>query len=73
MKDFPNFLVDMNLEYILYLARKAGMREFFLSLTTSPFKYPEMNPNTREHLRSVFHDDIRQLEKLLNRDLTHWK
>jgi hypothetical protein len=38
MKDFPNFLVDMNLEYLLYLAREVGMRKFFLSFTTSPFR-----------------------------------
>lgn len=73
MKDLPNFLIDMNLGYLLHLARKVGMRKFLLSLTTSSFNYPEMNPNTRLYLRSVFHDDVRQLENLLNRDLSHWK
>jgi len=72
MKDFPNLLIDKNLGYLLHIARMVGMREFFLSLTTSTFIYPEMNPNTRQYLRSVFDDDIRQLEKLLNRDLSQW-
>ena len=72
MKDFPNFLIDRNLGYLLHLARKLGMRKFLLSLTTRPFEYPEMNPNTRLYLRSVFDDDVRQLEKLLNRDLSQW-
>ncbi len=73
MKDFPNLLIDKNLGHLLHMARMVGMREFFFGLTTSPFTYPEMNPNTRQYLRSVFDDDIRQLEKLLNRDLSQWK
>lgn len=73
MKDFPNFLIDRNLGYLLHLARKVGMRKFLLGLTTRPFEYPKMNPNTRQYLRSVFDDDVRQLEKILNRDLSQWR
>ena len=71
MKDIPNFLVDINLEYLLYLARKVEMRKFLLSLTTSQFKYPEMNPDTRVYLRNIFDNHTKNLGKFLDRDLTH--
>ena len=35
--------------------------------------YPDMNPDTRESLRSYFADDIYNLEDLIDRDLQHWK
>lgn len=72
MRDLPTYLIDLNLGLVLHLARRVGLRSLFFRLTTSPFKYPEMDLNTREHLRSVFEGDIRNLEKLLNRDLSHW-
>lgn len=72
MTTLPNFLIDLNLGVLLHLARRIGLRNLFFRLTTSPFKYPEMDLNTREDLRSLFEGDIRNLEKLLNRDLSHW-
>jgi hypothetical protein len=34
--------------------------------------YPDMDPGTRNRLRTVFEEDIRRLESLLDRDLSHW-
>jgi hypothetical protein len=34
--------------------------------------YPEMDPDVRARLRSEFEDEIRGLESLLDRDLSHW-
>jgi hypothetical protein len=35
-------------------------------------KYPPMMPETREKLIEYFHDDIIELGKIHNRDLSHW-
>lgn len=72
MTALPSYLIDLNLGVLLHLARRIGFRSLFFRLTTSSFKYPEMDLNTREHLRRVFEGDIRNLEKLLDRDLSHW-
>ncbi len=33
---------------------------------------PEMNPETREHLKGLYRDDIVKLQDLIDRDLSHW-
>ncbi|MBF0381983.1 MAG: sulfotransferase [Magnetococcales bacterium] len=35
-------------------------------------KRPPLPPQTKEHLQNYFRDDIHLLEKLLNRDFSHW-
>jgi hypothetical protein len=37
------------------------------------FVKEEINPTTGEMLQDFFRTDIGQLEKLLNKDLSHWK
>lgn len=34
--------------------------------------YPEMNSTTKRKLENEFHDDVRSLEELADRDLSHW-
>lgn len=67
------FLIDKKASYLLDVLRKAGFHRLFNRLNTVQIKYPYMNPETRKHLINVFHDDINELEILLNRDLSHWK
>jgi hypothetical protein len=33
---------------------------------------PEMDPAVRADLAALFEDDVRRLETLLGRDLSHW-
>ena len=33
---------------------------------------PEMRPETRERLKSVYRGDIMKLQDLIHRDLSHW-
>jgi len=35
-------------------------------------KYPPMNPKTREYLKELYREDIKKLEKLINKDLSVW-
>lgn len=41
-------------------------------LNAKDLKRPEMNRHTREYLANLYRDDLLKLQKLLNRDLSHW-
>lgn len=66
-------LIDLGLSPLLNLPRKKGFYQAITKMNTAPFKYPEMNPQTRKHLRPVFKIEVSRLEKLLNRDLSRWQ
>ena len=42
------------------------------NLWSKNLKKPVMNEKTRNMLKDIFHDDIINLQYLINRDLTHW-
>ncbi len=72
--DFTHrLLIDLKLSFLPIFLRKIGVTPLIKNLNTVPFKYPDMNPDTRQYLRDTFKDDIRGLETLLNRDLSHWR
>ena len=66
-------LIDLRLSFIMLILRRIRVTNLFMRLNTEPFSYPVMKDETREYLRNVFNDDIRKLEILLNRDLSHWE
>lgn len=41
-------------------------------LNRKPTKRTQLSPQLRAELAGVFHDDVRRLERLINRDLSHW-
>jgi hypothetical protein len=72
LRHFSNLLRDLDQFRLLRFIRSIGIKELIIKLSTTSFKYPEMNPETRQFLRSVFKDDISKLEKLFKLDLSHW-
>ena len=58
------------------LLPKELRRRTRLKVQSTVYKYnlekKEMNPETRERLRKVFHNDILQLQDLIKRDLSSW-
>jgi hypothetical protein len=66
-------LINIKGTYLLHILRKAGIPALFKNLNAVRYKYPEMNRRTRLHLYKVFKDDIKQLERLISRDLSHWE
>jgi len=66
-------LVDLRLGFLSLALRKIGVTRLILKLNTVTINYSEMDLKTREYLRNVFKDDIRELGILLNRDLSHWR
>lgn len=48
------------------------MKEQFLRLNSSDKKSPQMDLATRDNLKKLFREDLVNLEKLINRDLSAW-
>jgi hypothetical protein len=66
-------LIDLRLSFLSLFLREFGVTSLIMRINTVPLKYPNMNPETRQYLRNVFKDDIRELAILSNRDLSHWE
>lgn len=47
--------------------------KFYTLINKKNFNYPPMNKTTRKDLQKIFYNDILELEKLINKDLTNWK
>ncbi len=58
-------------DLILFLKRKNVKGEF--DKMKKPFIRPPMNPETKKYLQDIYQDEINNLEKLINRDLSFWK
>jgi len=51
---------------------RSNLKSSILGYNTVPFKYPEMDPATRQILSDKYQPDIAQFEKIIERDLSHW-
>jgi hypothetical protein len=73
MEYISNLLIERDRSELLRYLRKAGVKKLVLKMGTADYKYPDMKPEARQYLRSIFKEDIAQLESYLNRDLSHWR
>lgn len=73
MRKFASFLVERDQAALLHRMRELGLKKLLLELTTVEHPRQPIDPQTRDRLRRLFHDDICELEILLDRDLTAWK
>lgn len=67
----PNRLKTMTKSFVPTEVR-LGIRQKLLDLNVTSAKPASLLPSDRERLHAIFHDDILRLQKLINRDLTHW-
>lgn len=65
-------LVQIRMAKLLILLKKIKINKILLNLFTKKHSYPKMDPKARKYLQKVFGEDIRNLEKLLGRDLPQW-
>jgi len=63
---------DLQLTPLLNRLRRVGIHRATATMNSTPFRYPEMDPATRQHLRAIFHESNSRLEALVGRDLSHW-
>jgi hypothetical protein len=65
------------LYFIVDFARKLGIEDLILNFNKKvnivPFVKPKINPEIERQLKGIFKEDIENLEKFLNRDLSGWK
>jgi len=73
MKLVSNTLIFFNLTKLLHFLKQVGVKRKLVSLFSQSYDYDPINPSTRKQLLPFFEDDIRRLEKLLNKDLSSWK
>ncbi|MCY7410839.1 MAG: sulfotransferase domain-containing protein [Chitinophagales bacterium] len=63
-------------KFVGSLFPKALRRRMRLKVQSTVYKYnlekKEMNPETRERLKKIFHDDVQKLQELIGRDLSSW-
>lgn len=50
-----------------------ALRERIRTLNQRPVKKPEMKEETRKRLVKIYREDVGELEKIINRDLSLWK
>ena len=66
---FGERLKDMDLDYIVSLSKRLGIRQLFGKRTS----LPQMSKETRQHLKELYIPEIRKLESLLSINLECWK
>lgn len=72
----PDFLEKIKLRFITDFIWKLWIRKMLNKIrekNLQEYTYPEIDKNTKEKLKKYFIEDIENLEKFLNRDLSHWK
>lgn len=73
---FIGWVTSRNNQYI-YPLRKAVMESLPRSLlekfAEKMYSKSQIKPETREYLRSYYQQDIKRLEDLLSKDLSHWQ
>lgn len=74
------FFISEGIHTMIYRKLPPDLRLFiydniylrFRKLNSKPFKYPPMNPETRERLIEYFRPHIERLSEMIGRDLSHW-
>jgi|SRR5688572_501434 sulfotransferase family protein len=57
---------------VIIKLKKAGVGKFISNLNSKPLKKDKMTPSLKEYIIDNLRDDIHQLEKWANKDLSHW-
>lgn len=73
MRWVARLLINYDLAALLHRIRSLGLKKMLLDMSTVDCPRAPINPRTRDRLRELFHDDVRELEALLDRDLRAWR
>ena len=52
--------------------KKAGMKDLVMAINSKPIKKEPMPQEVKEYIIQQVREDVHQLEKLLDKDLSHW-
>lgn len=70
--DKPNFFINLLKPVIKTFTSEAKRRKVIEGLRDLNLEKPEMPPETREYLKTLFRDDILKLQDVIDKDLNHW-
>lgn len=73
MDKFTNVLTQYRLSFIIKAIKKTGVHTVIKKANTQKIDFSPMPDEARRFLRQQFSEDITGLEKLLNKDLSHWQ
>ena len=73
MNSISRLLVSLKLSKVSVFLKKIGIKGLVMNLNTSPIVYPKMDIEARRYLRKKFEKDIKKLEILLKKNLSHWR
>lgn len=73
MNAFTEILTRCGLLFIIKAIKKTGLHAIVKKANARKIMIDPMPEEARRFLRKKFTDDIAELEKLLNKDLSHWK
>ncbi len=66
------FMVSIGLSGLIQMVKKAGLRDLVLRLNSKPLKKEPFPTEVQQYIIEKVRDDVRSLEKLLDKDLQHW-
>jgi hypothetical protein len=73
MDKVTSLLTQYRLSFIIKTIKKTGVHTFIKKANTQKIDFSPMPEGARRFLQKKFAEDISGLEKLLNKDLSHWK
>lgn len=73
LRDAARKAVELRLSPLIRALRWLRIQDLVRAVNAVPIQYPAMRADTRRHLAEMFRDDIRELEALVGRDLSHWR
>ncbi len=69
---FIYFMVSIGMSGVIRKLKEGGLRDFIHRANSKPVEKTPMPPDVKEYIIDHVSDDVQQLEKLLNKDLSHW-
>jgi len=65
-------MVSIGLSGTIRLLKQKGMGDFISRINHIPVEKNNMTPEVKKYITDYLLTDIRQLEKMFDRDLSHW-
>ncbi len=70
---FLNLILKLNLEQLHHrIVNNPLLFDFYQVIAYKDFSYPEMKDATYNYLVDYYHDDIKALSRLIDKDLSNW-
>jgi len=66
-------MIRLGVEKLVNFLMKKGINEYMINVNSEKLEYEKVSEETKNKIKNLYLEDISQLEKLLNKDLSSWK